>query len=124
MTSGEQAYYLCRILDGPVPLSELAAVAGARWAVEECFYTAQNAAGLEHYQVRRYRSGYRHLTLAMLAAAYLAVLASASIAAPDMPTSAPTWADEPEKEVCGRRRDHQRAKRVAAHKLNMRTSCR
>jgi SRSO17 transposase len=34
--------------------------------------TAKNEAGLDHYQVRGYRAWYAHITLAMLAAAYLA----------------------------------------------------
>jgi hypothetical protein len=54
------------------PVPELIRVAGARWAIEECFQTAKNEAGLDHYQVRGYRAWYAHITLAMLAAAYLA----------------------------------------------------
>ena len=40
--------------------------------IEECFQTAKNEAGLDHYQVRSFRAWYAHITLAMLAAAYLA----------------------------------------------------
>jgi SRSO17 transposase len=58
-----------------VTLPELAAVAGARWGIEDCFAEAKNEAGLDHYQVRRYRAWYRHATLAMLAHAFLAVAA-------------------------------------------------
>jgi len=58
-----------------VTLAELAAVAGARWAVEDCFAEAKNETGLDHYQVRRYRAWYRHITLSMLAHAFLAVSA-------------------------------------------------
>ena len=50
-----------------------------RWwnpAVEECFQTAKNEVGLDHYQVRRYDAWYRHITLAMLAHTYLAVTAA------------------------------------------------
>jgi hypothetical protein len=54
------------------PVPELIRVAAARWAIEECFQTAKNEAGLDHYQVRGYRAWYAHITLAMLAAAYLA----------------------------------------------------
>jgi SRSO17 transposase len=59
----------------PVALAELVAVAGARWAVEDCFAEAKNETGLDHYQVRRYRAWYRHITLSMLAHAFLAVAA-------------------------------------------------
>lgn len=64
------AYYLCH---GPerTPLRELARVAGARWAIEETFQTAKGQVGLDQYQVRRYDSWYRHITLAMLAHAFL-----------------------------------------------------
>jgi SRSO17 transposase len=51
----------------PVTLSELVAVAGARWGIEDCFAEAKGEAGLDHCQVRRYRAWYRHATLAMLA---------------------------------------------------------
>lgn len=51
-------------------------VAGARWAVEDCFKQAKGETGLDHYQVRRYGSWYRHITLSMLAFAYLAVTAA------------------------------------------------
>jgi SRSO17 transposase len=72
----ERAYYLCY---GPDDTDdeELIRVAGARWAVEECFQTAKGQVGLDEYQVRRYDAWYRHITLAMCAHAYLAVTAAA-----------------------------------------------
>lgn len=68
----EIAYYLCY---GPADteLTELVGVAGARWAIEECFQTAKNETGLDHYQVRRYQAWYRHITLSMAAAAFLII---------------------------------------------------
>ena len=71
----ELAYYLCAAPAGTAD-EELIRVAGARWAVEECFQSAKNEAGLDHYQVRRYDAWYRHATLAVLAHAYLAVTAA------------------------------------------------
>ena len=62
--------------------AELVAVAGARWAVEDCFAEAKNETGLDHYQVRRYRAWYRHITLSMLAHAFLAVTARSTWPAP------------------------------------------
>lgn len=44
-----------------------------RHRVEECFQQAKNEAGLDHYQVRSYRAWYAHITLSMLAHAWLAV---------------------------------------------------
>jgi len=71
----ELAYHLCCAPAG-MPDEELIRVAGSRWAIEECFQTAKNETGLDHYQVRRYDAWYRHATLAMLAHAYLAVTAA------------------------------------------------
>jgi SRSO17 transposase len=66
----------------PATLAELVAVAGARWAVEDCFAEAKNETGLDHYQVRRYRAWYRHITLSMLAHAFLAIAARSARPAP------------------------------------------
>jgi SRSO17 transposase len=71
----------------PVTLPELVAVAGARWGVEDCFAEAKGEAGLDHYQVRKYRAWYRHATLAMLAHAFLAAAARASRSAAPPPAS-------------------------------------
>jgi SRSO17 transposase len=71
----ELAYYLCCAPTGTTD-DDLIRVAGARWAVEECFQTAKTEIGLDHYQVRRYDAWYRHITLAMLAHTYLAVTAA------------------------------------------------
>ncbi|RKN12344.1 IS701 family transposase, partial [Streptomyces radicis] len=56
-------------------LSELVAVIGLRWPVEECFEAAKQQAGLDNYQVRKYDAWYRHVTMAMLALAFLAAMA-------------------------------------------------
>ena len=71
----ELACYLCCAPAG-TPDEELIRVAGSRWAIEECFQTAKNQTGLDQYQVRRYDAWYRHVTLAMLAHAYLSVTAA------------------------------------------------
>ncbi|MGW2652028.1 IS701 family transposase, partial [Streptomyces sp. NPDC001393] len=56
-------------------VQELVRVAGTRWAIEECFQAAKNECGLDQYEVRRYVGWYRHITLAMLAHAFLAATA-------------------------------------------------
>jgi SRSO17 transposase len=71
----ELAYYLCYAPKETTD-DDLIRVAGARWAVEECFQTAKTEVGLDHYQVRRYDAWYRHVTLAMLAHVYLSVAAA------------------------------------------------
>ena len=70
---GELAYYVCF---GPVDttLEELVRVAGTRWTIEECFEEAKGEVGLDQYEVRKWDGWYRHITLAMLAHAYLAVV--------------------------------------------------
>jgi SRSO17 transposase len=60
------------------PLAETVRAAGARWAIEECFQATENEAGLDHYQVRRYPAWYRHITLAMPAAAHLTAARTAT----------------------------------------------
>jgi SRSO17 transposase len=77
LTSGELAYYRCWSPCGVI-LAELVKVAGARWAVEECFAAVKNETALDHYQVRKLSAWYRHVTLAMCAHAWLAVTAAAS----------------------------------------------
>ena len=70
---GELSYYVCY---GPAgtTLEELVRVAGTRWAIEECFEEAKGEVGLDQYEVRKWDGWYRHITLAMLAHAYLAVI--------------------------------------------------
>lgn len=75
VTTGELAFYLCWS-PRHTTLAELIRVAGARWAVEECFQAAKNETALDHYQVRRQTGWYRHITLAMCAHAWLAVTAA------------------------------------------------
>ncbi|PFG50283.1 SRSO17 transposase [Amycolatopsis sulphurea] len=72
----ELAYYICHTTY-PAPIAELVRVAGSRWAVEETFQFAKNETGLDHYQVRKYHAWYRHITLSMLAAAFLTATAHA-----------------------------------------------
>src|SRR5215469_9668189 len=82
------AYFLCHA-PGSATLAELVAVAGARWAVEDCFAEAKNETGLDHYQVRKYDAWYRHATLSMLANAFLAVTARTSREPPLTGTCSP-----------------------------------
>jgi SRSO17 transposase len=93
---GELAYYLAYAPVG-VGIDELARTAGSRWAIEECFQAAKNECGLDEYEVRRYPGWYRHITLAMLAHAFLAALATRAAtdakgaAETDPPSSPSPW---------------------------------
>jgi SRSO17 transposase len=73
LTTGELAFYRC-YAPTPMPLMALVRIAGIRWAVEESFQAAKGQVGLDHYQVRGWRAWYRHVTLVMLALAFLAAL--------------------------------------------------
>ncbi len=69
----ELAWYVCY---GPeaTALEELVRVAGRRWTIEECFEEAKGQVGLDQYEVGRWDGWYRHITLDMLAHAYLTVI--------------------------------------------------
>ena len=53
-------------------------MAAGRWAIEETSQTGKGQVGLDQYQVRRYDAWHRHITLAMLAHAFLTVTRAAS----------------------------------------------
>ncbi len=71
----ELAYYAC-FSTGEVSLAELVRVAGTRWIIEDAFKEAKQEVGLDEYEVRRWVGWRRHITLAMLAHAFLAVIRS------------------------------------------------
>jgi SRSO17 transposase len=55
-------------------LAVLVRVSGMRWTIEESIQTAKGEVGLDHYEVRSWTGWYRHMTLAMWAQAFLAVV--------------------------------------------------
>jgi SRSO17 transposase len=59
-------------------LAELVRIAGMRWTIEACFEEAKGEVGLDHYEVRSWTGWHRHITLAMLAHAYLTVVRQAA----------------------------------------------
>jgi SRSO17 transposase len=73
LDDGELAFYHCHNprREG---FGELVRAAGMRWPIEECYEEAKSEAGLDNYQVRLYHAWYRHITLSMLALAFLAVM--------------------------------------------------
>ncbi|HEY5214688.1 MAG TPA: IS701 family transposase [Acidobacteriaceae bacterium] len=70
----EHAFYLCYAPTAKSTVALLVRVAGQRWQIEQCFQTAKGECGLDHYEVRHWQGWKRHITLAMLAHAVLAVL--------------------------------------------------
>lgn len=70
----EHAYYRFHAPTSRATLKTLVRVAGQRWQIEQAFQTAKGECGLDHYEVRHWQGWYRHITLAMLAHAVLAIL--------------------------------------------------
>jgi len=71
----EIAFYLCY---GPAQTNvyELVRIAGRRWQIEDAFAQAKGESGLDEYEVRKWDGWQRHITLCLLAHAYLAVVRS------------------------------------------------
>jgi SRSO17 transposase len=67
------AYYVV-FAPANTSLATLARVAGMRWTVEACFEVAKQEVGLDEYEVRSWQGWYRHITLAMLALAFLVAM--------------------------------------------------
>jgi SRSO17 transposase len=127
------SFYLTLAPDGTA-LAELVRVAGTRWAIEACFEAAKGEVGLDQYEVRSWSGWHRHVTLAMLAHAYLDVVrqtatggsATVDLAAELLPPTVPevrrllwslVWARPPDPDWViawshWRRRHQQRARRA------------
>jgi SRSO17 transposase len=54
-----------------VALAEMAWVGCLRWTIEENFELAKGELGLDHYEITKYRGWHHHVTLVMLALAFL-----------------------------------------------------
>ncbi|OTA19018.1 transposase [Xenorhabdus beddingii] len=70
----ERVYYVVYALREQAELNALVQVAGCRWEIESGFEETKGECGLDHDEVRRWQSWYRHITLSLLAHAVLAVL--------------------------------------------------
>jgi len=75
ISDGELAFYRAHA-PHPVPLALLVHVAGSRWKVEDGFAGGKELAALDEHQVRTWTSWHRWTILALLAHAFLSVLAS------------------------------------------------
>jgi SRSO17 transposase len=74
----EMAFHLTLAPEG-TDLATLVRVAGRRWTIESCFEAAKGEVGLDEYEVRSWTGWHRHVTLAMLAHAYLAVVRKVAV---------------------------------------------
>jgi hypothetical protein len=79
----EKAYYFVSGSSGTT-LPQMVTASGARWHIEEDFATAKDL-GLDHYQVRSFVAWYRHITLVMLAHAFLSGICAQAIAVACLP---------------------------------------
>jgi SRSO17 transposase len=79
---GEIAYLLAAAPAGTTRTA-LAEAAASRWAVEGGFESAKQEVGLADYEVRSCTGWHRHITLALLAHAVLAVARGPAEAAPE-----------------------------------------
>lgn len=68
----EFAYYVV-FAPCSTTLEEMVTVAGTRWTIETGFETAKGEVGLDQYEVRSWQGWYRHITLALVAHAFLTV---------------------------------------------------
>jgi SRSO17 transposase len=66
----EMAYYRA-YAPQETSLAQLAQVEATRWSIEECFERAKGEMGFDHYEVRRWEGWHRHITLCLLAHAFL-----------------------------------------------------
>jgi SRSO17 transposase len=74
----EPTFYLT-LAPEAASLPDLVRVAGTRWTIEVCFEAAKGEVGLDQYEVRSWTGWHRHITLAMLAHAYLTVVRRAAL---------------------------------------------
>lgn len=69
----EIAYFLC-YGSAQTTARELIETAGKRWRIEETFEATKSEVGLDEYEVRKWGGWYRHITLCLLAHAYLSAV--------------------------------------------------
>jgi SRSO17 transposase len=77
LESGEKPAELAYVLvfaPCATTLEEMVQACGMRWTVEQCFEEGKGEVGLDEYEVRSWHGWYRHITLSMLAHAFLTVL--------------------------------------------------
>lgn len=70
----EISYYVVFAPREGTTLEQLVKVAGARWRIESGFSEAKGEFGLDEYEVRRWAGWHRHVTLCLLAHAFVGVV--------------------------------------------------
>ncbi len=82
-------YYLVFAPRDSTTMAQVSTVAGARWQIEAAFAAAKGECGLDQYEVRTWDAWHRHITLAVLAHAFLAVMRSQTVKKGALPSK--TW---------------------------------
>jgi SRSO17 transposase len=72
-TQEKRAYFLIFAKPGTT-LEAMVQAIGSRWTVEQCFEVGKGEVGLADYEVRSWHGWYRHVTLALVAQAFLTVM--------------------------------------------------
>ena len=82
---GTESKAYCSNAPADTPLLQLATVGAQRWAIETAFQQGKGEAGLDEYEVRGWIGWHHHVTLVLLAAAFLLTIQQAwgGKAAPD-----------------------------------------
>jgi SRSO17 transposase len=75
----EIAYHVVFAPREGVTLQELVKVAGTRWRIEDGFEAAKGEFGMDDYEVRKWIAWQRHITLCLLAHAFVGVLRSEEV---------------------------------------------
>jgi len=70
LTDGELKTYLCNA-PAAIPQQRLVRTSGVRWPIEICFATGKQELGMGDYEVRSWRGWHHHLTLVIVALAFL-----------------------------------------------------
>ena len=73
LTDGELSFFVV-FAPKETTFEELVKIAGMRWSIEVEFEEAKSLTGLDEYEVRKYLAWYRHITLSLLAHAFLNVI--------------------------------------------------
>jgi SRSO17 transposase len=81
----QMSYYVVYAPRPSTTLEAVVKVAGTRWRIESGFSEAKDGFGLDDYQVRRWAGWHRHITLSLLAHAFVSVVRSSQRSLEEIP---------------------------------------
>ena len=70
LSDAELKTYLCNAPPN-IPQERLVRTSGMRWPIETCFETGKQELGMGDYEVRSWQGWHHHMTLVILALAFL-----------------------------------------------------